>query len=88
MPSSRTDLREPDDGHGHLAHGLIPAVTQIAAGHAPDVIRVLNYQPTQLVAQGNALLNLDEMIKNDKTLNVSDFVPASVVKRLAAKYRA
>ena len=52
-------------------------LTQIAAGHAPDVIRVLNYQPTQLVAQGNALLSLDAMIKNDKTLNVPDFVPVA-----------
>jgi fructooligosaccharide transport system substrate-binding protein len=50
-------------------------LTQIAAGHAPDVIRVLNFQPTQLVAQGNALMALDEFIKNDKTLNVPDFVP-------------
>jgi multiple sugar transport system substrate-binding protein len=52
-------------------------VTQIAAGHAPDVMRVLNYQPTQLVAQGNALMPLDDFIKNDKTLDVPDFVPVA-----------
>lgn len=52
-------------------------LTQIAGGHAPDVIRVLNFQPTQLVAQGNALLALDDFVKNDKTLNVSDFVPVA-----------
>jgi ABC-type glycerol-3-phosphate transport system substrate-binding protein len=49
-------------------------LTQIAAGHAPDVIRVLNFQPAQLVAQGKALMPLDDFIKNDKTLNVPDFV--------------
>ena len=52
-------------------------LTQIAAGHAPDVMRVLNYQPTQLVAQGNALMPLDDFIKNDKTLDVPDFVPVA-----------
>ena len=52
-------------------------LTQIAAGHAPDVMRVLNYQPTQLVAQGNALMPLDDLIKNDKTLDVPDFVPVA-----------
>lgn len=38
-------------------------LTQIAAGNAPDVIRVLNFQPTQLVAQGDVLLPLDDFIR-------------------------
>jgi len=50
-------------------------LTQIAAGNAPDVIRVLNFQPTQLVAQGNALLQLDQFVKSDRTFNVPDFIP-------------
>jgi ABC-type glycerol-3-phosphate transport system substrate-binding protein len=40
-------------------------LTQIAAGNAPDVIRVLNFQPTQLVSQGNVLLPLDDFIKDE-----------------------
>lgn len=40
-------------------------LTQIAGGNAPDVIRVLNFQPTQLVAQGNALLPLDAFISQE-----------------------
>jgi ABC-type glycerol-3-phosphate transport system substrate-binding protein len=40
-------------------------LTQIAAGNAPDVIRVLNFQPTQLVTQGNVLLPLDDFIKGE-----------------------
>ena len=39
-------------------------LTQIAAGNAPDVIRVLNFQPTQLVTQGDVLLPLDDFIKD------------------------
>ena len=38
------------------------------------MIRVLNYQPTQLVAQGDALLPLDGLIAGDKTFDKSDFV--------------
>jgi ABC-type glycerol-3-phosphate transport system substrate-binding protein len=40
-------------------------LTQIAAGNPPDVIRVLNFQPTQLVAQGDVLLPLDDFIKGE-----------------------
>jgi multiple sugar transport system substrate-binding protein len=49
-------------------------LTQIAGGNAPDVIRVLNFQPTQLVAQGKALMPLDEFIASDKSFDKSDFV--------------
>ena len=35
-------------------------LTRIAGGNAPDVIRVLNFQPTQLVSEGDALLPLDD----------------------------
>jgi multiple sugar transport system substrate-binding protein len=52
-------------------------LAQIAAGNAPDVIRVLNFQPTQLVAEGNALLPLDGFIKADRTFNQPDFTAAS-----------
>ena len=50
-------------------------LTQIAGGNAPDVIRVLNFQPTQLVEQGDALLPLDQLIAHDKTFTKNDFVP-------------
>ena len=50
-------------------------LTQIAGGNAPDVIRVLNFQPTQLVEQGDALMPLDQFIASDKTFTKNDFVP-------------
>ncbi|MBA3735635.1 MAG: extracellular solute-binding protein [Actinobacteria bacterium] len=52
-------------------------LAQIASGKAPDVLRVLNFQPTQLVAQGNALLPLDEFIRSDTSFNQADFTKAA-----------
>ena len=52
-------------------------LTQIAAGNPPDVMRVLNFQPTQLVTQGNALLPLDSFISGDRSFDRSDFVPVA-----------
>jgi multiple sugar transport system substrate-binding protein len=51
-------------------------LTQIAAGNAPDVIRVLNFQPTQLVTQGDVLLPLDDFIKAESAF-WSDFTPTA-----------
>src|SRR5262245_31276662 len=51
-------------------------LTQIAAGNAPDVIRVLNFQPTQLVTQGDVLLPLDSFIKGEPNF-WSDFTPTA-----------
>jgi ABC-type glycerol-3-phosphate transport system substrate-binding protein len=51
-------------------------LTQIAAGNAPDVIRVLNFQPTQLVTQGDVLLPLDDFIKGEPNF-WADFTPTA-----------
>ncbi len=48
-------------------------LTRIAGGNAPDVIRVLNFQPTQLVSEGNALLPLDDFIAASPDFDQSDF---------------
>lgn len=50
-------------------------LTEIASGTAPDVLRSLSYMPTQLVAEGNSLLDLDSYVKSDSSLDTSDFVP-------------
>ena len=50
-------------------------LTEIASGTAPDALRTLTYQPTQLVAQGNALLDLSPYVNSDSSLDTSDFVP-------------
>jgi multiple sugar transport system substrate-binding protein len=48
-------------------------LTQIASGNPPDVLRVLNFQPTQLVEQGDALLQLDSLIAKSKGFDAADF---------------
>ena len=48
-------------------------LTRIAGGNAPDVLRVLNFQPTQLVAQGKALLALDDYIAKTTDFAQDDF---------------
>ena len=50
-------------------------LTEIASGTAPDALRTLTYQPTQLVAEGNALLDLSPYVNSDSSLDTSDFVP-------------
>ncbi len=53
-------------------------LTKIASGNPPDVMRVLNYQPTQLVAEGAALMSLDDLIANDPTIDIGDFLESSL----------
>ena len=48
-------------------------LTRIAGGNAPDVMRVLNFQPTQLVSEGDALLPLDDYIAATADFDQSDF---------------
>lgn len=48
-------------------------LTRIAGGNAPDVMRVLNFQPTQLVSEGDALLPLDDLIAGSPDFDQADF---------------
>jgi len=48
--------------------------TMIAGGNAPDVIRLLNYD-TVVLASRDAIIPLDDLIKNDATVNWDDFLP-------------
>jgi multiple sugar transport system substrate-binding protein len=54
-------------------------LARFAAGNAPDVMRVLNFQPTQLVAEGDALLALDDFIAADPSIDMSDFLEPTVL---------
>lgn len=48
-------------------------LARMAAGDPPDVMRLLNFQPTQLVSQGSALLALDDYIAATPDFDASDF---------------
>ena len=65
---------EPLEKNGYEEYPQL--LTRIAGGNAPDVIRVLNFQPTQLVAQGDALLPLDEHIAATPDFAQDDFFPS------------
>lgn len=68
---------EPLAGNGYEEYPQL--LSRFAAGNPPDVMRVLNFQPTQLVAEGNALLRLDDLIARDsEELNMGDFIPTTV----------
>jgi multiple sugar transport system substrate-binding protein len=68
---------EPLAANGYEEYPQLLA--RFAAGNAPDVMRVLNFQPTQLVAEGEALLQLDDYIARDaEELNMGDFIPTTV----------
>lgn len=68
---------EPLSGNGYEEYPQL--LSRFAANNAPDVMRVLNFQPTQLVAEGEALLQLDDLIARDADeLNMGDFIPTTV----------
>ncbi len=52
-------------------------LSRFAAGNPPDVMRVLNFQPTQLVAE-DALLALDDFIAAETDLNMDDYLETTV----------
>jgi ABC-type glycerol-3-phosphate transport system substrate-binding protein len=54
-------------------------LARFASGNAPDVMRVLNFQPTQLVAEGDALLALDDFIAADPDIDMADFLAPTVL---------
>ncbi len=62
---------EPLEKNGYEEYPQL--LTRIAGGNAPDVMRVLNFQPTQLVAQGQALLPLDDFIAATPDFDQPDF---------------
>lgn len=68
---------EPLAGNGYEEYPQL--LSRFAAGNAPDVMRVLNFQPTQLVAEGEALLQLDDLIDRDADeLDMGDFIETTV----------
>jgi len=67
---------EPLQRNGYEEYPQLLA--RFAAGNPPDVMRVLNFQPTQLVAEGGALMALDDYIANDPGLDMADFLEAPV----------
>ncbi len=68
---------EPLAANGYEEYPQLLA--RFAAGNAPDVMRVLNFQLTQLTAEGEALLDLDDYIARDaEELNMGDFIPTTV----------
>jgi len=54
-------------------------LARFASGNAPDVMRVLNFQPTQLVSEGDALLALDDFIAADPDIDMADFLEPTVL---------
>ena len=57
---------------------VMPKLTAaIVAGTAPDVVRLKEYQVTDLAAVGN-LLPLEDRVSQDSAVNLRDFTPQSV----------
>lgn len=67
---------EPLQRNGYEEYANLLA--RFASGNPPDVMRVLNFQPTQLVAEGGALMAMDDWIKADPALDMSDFLQPTV----------
>lgn len=67
---------EPLQRNGYEEYANLLA--RFAAGNPPDVMRVLNFQPTQLVAEGGALAAMDDWIAADPNINMADFLEAPV----------
>lgn len=63
---------EPLQRNGYEEYSNLLA--RFAAGNPPDVMRVLNFQPTQLVAEGGALAAMDDWINSDPSLDMDDFL--------------
>lgn len=68
---------EPLSGNGYEEYPQL--LSRFAAGNPPDVMRVLNFQPKQLTAEGEALLQLDDLIARDADeLNMGDYIETTV----------
>lgn len=67
---------EPLQRNGYEEYSNLLA--RFAAGNPPDVMRVLNFQPTQLVAEGGALAALDDWIAADPSIDMADFLEPTI----------